>query len=573
MHRTIETERTENAREGLRTAVLLLIPLLLLVGCAAQRPPEGGPPDTEPPFVEETDPPSGAVRFTGREITLRFNEYVQRQSFSDAVHISPLPAIPPVYEWSGKDVTIVFQDSLRADRTYVISVGTKLRDVNASNPLAENFQLAFSTGDSLDRGEFHGIVLDEKPGGVTLIAYFLPTERGDTLDPRKHRPDYAVMSADDGSFRFSHVTPGTYRVFAIRDKGNNMLYDVETDAIGIPMRDIAVMDSISTPDPLRFRLSIEDTTRPVLQRVEAQHAQRIRMKFNETVYPQPLPTTSIHVGDSARRIPLSLVSAVDPPNERFTWDVFLAAPLDEGRYVLTVDSLFDGAENPLSLPDEGILFSGSAKKDTTRPSITSRFPDARARNVPPDSAFVLRFDRPMATAVVATLEDSTGANVPLEFQWSHPSRLLLRHPVLMDEAEFRFCVDLRSLRDSLSPRTVEDSIQCITFSTGQGDQHGVIAGKVRSEDSTGSYRVRVRQTGKKEALILEAPADTLREFRFPRLPEGSYMLDAFKDMDGDGSYFHGNVSPFRPPEPFGVLRDTIRVRARWETNGIVIPVR
>ena len=44
-------------------ASFLLAALLafILAGCASQRPPEGGPPDTEPPFVVETDPADGVI--------------------------------------------------------------------------------------------------------------------------------------------------------------------------------------------------------------------------------------------------------------------------------------------------------------------------------------------------------------------------------------------------------------------------------------------------------------------------------------------------------------------------------
>lgn len=546
--------------------------IVLLAGCASQRPPEGGPVDSEPPVILESVPPTGSTRFQGQEVTLEFSEYVRRQTFQEAVHISPLPTTPPLYEWSGKDVTIVFPDTLQADRTYVITVGTKVRDANAGNAMAETFHLAFSTGDSLDRGTFNGTVIDEKPSGVSIFAYLLTPGRADTLDPTSERPDYLVMSADDGSFHFYNVTPGSYRVFAVRDQINNVRYDVESDAIGIPFGDIMVRDSVPPEPPLRFRLFQEDTTRPSVQRIEAVDNHRVRVKFNETVYPQPLPLSAIALTDSATAARISLIDLYAPPAERYAWDLFTQNPIPSGTLLFRADSLYDGARNLLIAPDSGMSFPGSTVTDTTRPTITGRFPSARARGIAPDSAFVLSFDRPMRSSASIELTDSTGAAVPLTFEWVSTMELRSFHPVLMDEASYTLCSDLATLQDSIHGRAVGDTVYCLTFTTGIQDRFGTVAGSVRAEDSTGTFVVRLREA-KKDGALQEVGTDSTGSYRFTRVPEGRYLLDAFRDSNGNFRYDPGMAQPFTPPEPFGVLRDTLRVRARWETNGVIIPVR
>ncbi len=549
-----------------------ILGLLIAAGCASQRPPEGGPVDSEPPTIIATTPGMGSTRVEGREVTLEFSEYVQRQSFLEAVHISPLQAEPPAYEWSGKEVTLIFADTLQSDRTYVITVGTKVRDINASNPLAETFHLAFSTGDSLDRGTFNGSVIDEKPAGISIFAYLLTPGRADTLDIKKDRPDYLVQSADDGSFHFYNVTPGTYRVFAVRDKINNVRYDVESDAIGIPFGDIEVRDSIPPEPALRFLLHTEDTTRPSIQRIEALNAQRVRLKFNETVYPQPLPLSWIHITDSLSGARLPLIDVLTPANERYAWDVFTGTPLPSGSLLLTLDSLHDGAFNPIAVPDSGLNFIGQAAEDTTRPAISHRFPTARARNVEPDSMFVLSFDRPMSRTAVLRLEDSTGTVIPLSMQWASTTELRCAHAPLLDEAVYSFCADLTSLKDSISGRSVGDSVYCITFTTGVNDRFGVVAGSVRSDDSTGTFIVRIREA-KKDGALRRTQADSSGNYRFERILEGRYLIDAYRDENGNQRFDYGKAAPFTPPEPYGMQKDTLRVRARWETNGVIVPIR
>ncbi len=544
----------------------------LLASCASQRPPEGGPVDSEPPTIVATTPTTGSTRVEGREVTLQFSEYVQRQSFLEAVHISPLQGEAPAYEWSGKEVTLIFADTLQPDRTYVITVGTKVRDINASNPLAETFHLAFSTGDSLDRGTFDGSVIDEKPAGISIFAYLLSPGRADTLDVTADRPDYLVQSADDGSFHFYNVTPGTYRVFAVRDKINNVRYDIGSDAIGIPFGDIVVHDSIPPEPALRFLLHTEDTTRPTIQRIETLSAQRLRIKFNETVYPQPLPLSWIHLIDSLSGTRFPLIDVLSPANERYAWDIFPSRPLPSGRMFLTLDSLHDGAFNTIAIPDSGLKFDGQAMEDTTRPALSQRFPTSRARNVEPDSAFVLSFDRPMSKAAVIRLEDSTGTGIPLSVNWVSTTELRCGHAPLLDEAAYTLCTDLTSLLDSIAGLSVGDSVNCITFTTGVNERFGVVTGSVRSDDSSGAYIVRIREA-KKDGTLQHTQADSAGNYRFDRILEGRYLIDAYLDENGNKRFDFGKAAPFTPPEPFGMQRDTLRVRARWETNGVTIPLR
>ncbi|MBL0175372.1 MAG: Ig-like domain-containing protein [Ignavibacteria bacterium] len=223
-----------------------LLALLLFAACATQKPPDGGPPDTEPPTVLETEPPNGSTRFTGDRVRITFDEYVNRQSFQQALHIAPFMQTPPEISWSGRSVDIRFTEPLKENRTYVVTVGTALKDANGGNALAASTTLAFATGDSIDRGSFFGKVSDDKPAGVSLFAFALPDGRADTLNPSRVRPDYAAQCGQDGSFRFSNVAIGRYRVFAVRDRQADFFYDIETDDFGAPWGDIdlGVADSL-----------------------------------------------------------------------------------------------------------------------------------------------------------------------------------------------------------------------------------------------------------------------------------------------------------------------------------------
>jgi uncharacterized protein (DUF2141 family) len=128
------------------------------------------------------------------------------------------------------------------------------------------------------------------------------------------------------------------------------------------------------------------------------------------------------------------------------------------------------------------------------------------------------------------------------------------------------------LRDSLSLRTAGDSIECIRFTTGKRDQYGTVAGEVRSDDSTGTVIVRIRDVSKQPRLRTMR-TDSTRSFRFEGLREGQYLMDAFIDRNGNNRNDPGKPFPLTTPEPYSAVRDTLRVRARWETNGVIIPLQ
>jgi hypothetical protein len=62
-------------------------------------------------------------------------------------------------------------------------------------------------------------------------------------------------------------------------------------------------------------------------------------------------------------------------------------------------------------------------------------------------------------------------------------------------------------------------------------------------------------------------------FAFAELPEGKYTISAFNDSGGSGEYAFGVPAPFRPSDRFTVFPDTIRVRARWGVEGVLVKFR
>src|SRR5690606_25804873 len=106
-------------------------------------------------------------------IFLHFNESVEHRSCEESIFITPQPAEKPRYKWHGRKLEIILPGGLLPQRTYVITVGTGTRDLR-NIAMASSYSLAFSTGDSLDRGALAGKILCEgQAEGVQLWAYEL----------------------------------------------------------------------------------------------------------------------------------------------------------------------------------------------------------------------------------------------------------------------------------------------------------------------------------------------------------------------------------------------------------------
>ncbi|MEX0602158.1 MAG: Ig-like domain-containing protein, partial [Bacteroidota bacterium] len=210
---------------------------IILVSCAGQVPPQGGPVDTEPPFITTTFPADYSTGFTGDRIVLEFNEYVDRSSVQQSVFISP-DVGSLEFDWSGREVEILFFEPLRDNSTYVVNVGTDVVDIRNRNRMAEAATLAFSTGTTIDPGMIEGFIVPRKRGdersGVMIFAYQVDGLESDTLDPTRVKPDYVTQTGTEGRFVLRHLRLGRYRIVAVRDEFRNLLYDRETDDFGVP---------------------------------------------------------------------------------------------------------------------------------------------------------------------------------------------------------------------------------------------------------------------------------------------------------------------------------------------------
>lgn len=561
---------------------LIFLTAVLLAGCAGQRAPEGGPIDTDPPSVISTIPPNYTTRFSGQSITIEFSEYVDHPAVEGAFFISPSLG-PLVFDWSGREVEVGFSEKLRRNTTYVVTIGTDVSDLNNRNKMAQAYTLAFSTGEDIDHGAIEGRVYTRQPAdspqGVTIAAYLLNDINADTLDPRNARPDYVTQTGKNGEFFLRHLRFGSYRVIALRDEFKNLLYDPETDDYGIASGDINLTPHDTLRSNVWMRLVREDTSALRLLKVTTQNQHVLRAEFSAPIVPGNISVGWFRVIDTVARRPLAVI-ATSPVFPQLTNLIIVTdTQKSEVPYRLEVDSIRSQAGlgmNPLA---RSLGFAGSATPDTLGPMVVSCTAGDTSRGIALDATISVHLSVPVektAAEKAITIVDSGRVPVRFRFRWLSAASLQLKPEEPMID-KMRYSVRIRpAVMKDLQGKAGKDSLRVFRFQTIDRDLFSTVEGAVResgSIDVGGPIYVMARDAAAKDAKEYEVRLERAGAFTLKDIPEGKYLLRAYRDRNGNGQFDPGRVFPYKPSERFAQYADTLKVRARWPLEGVVIWMR
>ena len=542
------------------------------LSCAGQVPPSGGPPDKSPPKIIETSPLPGSIHYNKNKFFFSFNKYIERRTFQESFFISP--SISGLsFKWNGKEVEVVFEDSLRPLTTYIITIGTDLMDTRG-NRLDKAFSLPFSTGDIIDSFAISGTVVDDKSEGVMIFAYKLSGRNPDTLNPAQLKPDFLTQTGKDGTFLLPYLPEGNFRVIAVRDEYKNLLYDVQTDQFGIYYSDISLSPERPNFNGVQFRLALEDTSPPFLSSARAIDQFHVLLRFGEGIDEGSLIKETIKIVDTLNRKPLEIqdVSFAEKP----VMNVYLTTyPQNFGStYRVTVSGVKDLAGNYINQAQNSTEFEGSPIYDTLRPSFELIYPPSDITEIFPTDTFRIIFSEAVQKIKFTdgiTLKDSSYNIIPLIKYWPHSRELWLTpENELKSGVQYTLSIRMDSLAD-LVGNSYPDSVVSFSYQTSDQQNLSSISGDIKDNLQNASGRIFIslnKITDRKITRVVQL--DSTTSFRFDNLLEGRYTISAYRDEDGNGCYTTGKPFPFRSAERFVVYPDTLKVRARWPLEGILI---
>ena len=520
--------------------MLISVLVALLLGCAKVGPPTGGPVDKEPPHILSHYPESDALAVArDTEIEIIFSEPMNREQTEAALFTSP--AGPLQLSWRGPRLRIAMP--LAEERTYVLTVGTGARDLRG-NALTKSFTLAFATGSQLDQGLVRGWVYQEHQpvAGAHVWAYDLETFSGEVgLD----EPSYQTQSGADGSYEFARLAPGHYRVLAFRDKNRNALPDAD-EWLALPASSVEVgEEEVQAGDLALVRRQM---SAPVLKRVQAIHAERLMLLFDEVVDPQDL---ELEIAGLAVE---SLYAAPDAEEKIY---VETAAQESGQRYAVQLAL----AGTPVQW-DEPVR--GSGRSDRKPPSFVAL---ARDQLAPRDTLDLL-FSEAMQPAALEgfwTESDSTQA-LAGDWLWPAPNRARFAPAEPLAPGAYRLAGPAARLVDRAG-NGLADSLLALSFTVGA--ETAAIRGQVQAEEMGRVRIAAINEDGRRYAEWTDEDG----RFALAGLLAGTYSLWAFVDRDGDGEHGSGLLSPFRYAEPYGRYAEPIDLDAGQIVEEVVIPCR
>jgi hypothetical protein len=562
---------------------IIFISVIMLLGCANQQLPEGGPVDMTAPAIISIYPDSNKLNFNDNKLKFEFDRYVDERTFEESIFISPYVGTLE-FDWSGTEVEITFSEKLRRNTTYVVNIGTDVLDkYRGRMRMAKAYTLAFSTGPDIDRGGIEGLVFPMKKSdaaaGVMIFAYQLDALNPDTLNPVTAKPDFITQTGKSGDFFLHHIPFGSYRIFAIRDEYRNLVYDREVDEYGVPSNSIHISQSDTLAAGVLMQLAKEDTSGPRLIKAFAPDRNHVIAEFSESLHPSSITLTSFVVADTVDRKPLDLKAVYPDPSTPKSIIAVTQKQDSAKTYFIHVQSVTDSVGNKINPLANSFAFHGSPKADTIGPRLVAVSIKDSTQNIDLQPVLTLTFSNALAKTTsldFVTILDNNKQQVAVEKKRVSDVLIsIVPEQKLLNKTWYSLRAELRKVHD-WKDSTCKDSTKVWRFETLDIEDMSSVEGTVvdlNTTDTVGRLYVTAFPIGQKNLDFYVEPADATGKFVFPIVTEGRYMFQAFRDRNRNGICDSGKPFPFIFSERLSPLSDTLKVRARWPLEGVKIQMK
>ncbi len=547
-----------------------VIAIVILLGCAEIKPPPGGPVDKTKPTLVSSIPANGSVKVPiDNRIELVFSEKVMPPPTGKSIFISPRPRKDPKIKWKGDRVIVILPDSFRTDETYIVSVGSAITDLRG-NKLDSSGIVAFSTGAFIDSGVVAGQVLKEgAPRAGMMVGLFHAEDITDSTMFDSLYPVYLVQTNSDGRFRFRYLPARKFHLIAFDDNNHDEFFNPLREEFAVSDRLIDIGSDIPLGNLLLSTTS-QDTLSPEVLSATYTSNSLVHVRFTHPISTEILKKTPAHIQLMNQRNNAEILSAIDMLETDTTVS---AITVNFGKVtpgVYTVSITLDSTKPAITSTDLIV----EQKEDKDPPTIVAFSPDTSPvalNRLHLQLTFSEPLDTTRFTDETLVLWDERDNPMPLTRVWKDNFRLGLLSPDIKEGKNYRLTVTEFELAD-YAGNVVGDSLREYTFSIYDSKSFGAISGSIvvalKSKknvpvvlhciktDNNEIYNVVVRDT----TFYIDVPS-------------GKYLLSGFLDSNGDNKRGNGSAIPFRLAETQVQLPDTISVRARFETAGIIMEFR
>jgi hypothetical protein len=508
------------------------------------------------------------------EVRITFSEKIRADFTPAQVFITPAPEKAPRLSRDKNDLVIKFQDSLRPDQTYLVTIQTGLSDLRG-NKLKRPLKLAFSTGDKLERGTIAGLILaDYRPlSGVEIWAFRAMPD----FNLFSAAPEYLIQSDDSGRYKLEYLAEGEYLCFAVSDKNGDRKYEPEQDLLGMPVGPISLDSSHILAEGCNFAIRRFDTSALKITAADYTEDLLLSLKFSAKLYTPALAPDdfSIFSLDSGRQYQvLGIVAFADTADRILLWPE-RALPLGKG--ILLAARLHDLFGNPVDSSSDSLTFAVSREADTNPPRLVRSYPEDEERRFPPDQPLRLYFSEPVSLDsmygdIVTLFQADSALPGNLTIKQSDHLTTIFPPDSLLGGREYILKIDLAGIVDRFGNRG-GDSLMQIKFVAEDRSEYGAISGQIAAPVLAAYPALRICILNVERTLPQPCGFDQNGRF-YLQVPAGRYFFYGFDDRNGNDTYDFGSVRPFGLAESFFIFRDTVSVRARFESEDVqLIPLQ
>ena len=559
-------------RKLLLAILVVLASDILFERCANIQSPSGGPKDTIPPTLLESNPKNGTTNFKGQEFTMEFSEFVKADKIQQQLIITPRTENKYKTIIKKNSLTIKFDDPFKDSTTYNLNFADGVTDITESNPVV-NLSLAFSTGPFIDSLSISGNVIDlfeqENAEAYTVGLY----RSTDTLDFFKEKPMYFTTTNDSGDFKLSYIKSGIYKLLVFDDENGNVTFDPETESHGFIKDSIVLDSSLIIAKPIATLLQ---NIKPITFINSRPTGPYIELKYSKTISDYTIQP--------------------DYLNHSITGESNDVIRIYKSKNITIGDSLVIYTNVKDSLNNQTIdTIRTTFIESNRKPSDFNYTPKSLDPYLKDNHRLSVNFNKPVYqidTVKIQLIKDST-FNWPIspELIWNHNHTELqinsgLNRQTLLDTIKAMQPVDTAKtekensgkLRQKTPGQTtkrlppIELKFEEGSFISIEKDTSQLKSIKIDLEEPTtfGTLKFTIQTNYKSFNIqLVDARGNVQysiwndKEATFPKVKAGKYAIRALIDNDADGKWSAGNLLLNIPPEDIYLHDEETSVREDW----------
>lgn len=520
----------------------LILLVGLIYGCASIQMPQGGPKDSKPPKVLKMEPKNLSVNFTANKIIIDFDEYIKLDNEFKEFSISPEMEKPPILKAKLKRLEISIQDTLEKNTTYTLNFGKAIADITESNAL-KNFTYVFSTGPTLDSLSISGNIKNALTGASEMetVVFILPLSR-DSLFGKK-KPSIYTTTDSSGNFKLNNLKKDTYKIYALKEKGGDKIYQQRTDEIGF-VKDAFVLDK--NIDTLHISVFKELAKDFIINDRRLNSDGSITMDFNQQLRkPEISIIDPVAVGESKITRFNKTNDSVKLWLKDLSFDSVKVAVLDDGKPLDTVKFSRGKKDNYTRVVQAGDNLSSSLLNPFKDLKLSFNFP---IENIDLTKVTLLEDSIPRK-GFTLTKDSSDILAYTFKYPWKKKEQYIIKF------AEGSVTALFNAKNKEITK----------TFTLADPDNYSTLQLNITLPDSAKKYIIQL-VNDKKEIILGSAVTSKTGPVIFPNYSPGTYFVRVVYDENNNGIWDTGNVAKGIQPERIWYAPKEFPIRPNWSVK-------